>query len=57
MDDQAASHSRLAMVFNKLALPDAAQRHGELAAQRWQAFEAEQARWRQVIQRTGLRPA
>jgi hypothetical protein len=57
LDDQAISHSRLAQVFEKLGLADDAQRHAGIAAQRWEAFAAEQQRWREAIRKTGLRPA
>ena len=53
LDDRAATHSRLAQVFNALGDAPSAQRHEVLAAVAWQDFRALQARIVTMLGRVG----
>jgi hypothetical protein len=57
IDDQAATHSRLAQVFGALGLVDDAARHLQEADRGWRAFEAQQVLMCKAVQDTGLQPA
>lgn len=54
VDDRAATHSRLAQVYQALGDADGAARHAALAAEEWAELERQQQRWVDALARAGL---
>ena len=55
-DDRGVMHSRLAQLYAHVGQPAQAQAHREQAAQAWQAWRASQARMRDALAGSGLKP-
>lgn len=58
IDDRAATHSRLAQVYEALGEQETARQHAQTAQQAWAEFAAQQAHWVGELEAAGLaRPA
>lgn len=56
LDDRAATHTRLAQIYQALGQTEAAQRHLALATRTWAEFSQEQAAWSRALEADSLVP-